>query len=144
MKEAGYKQLPHMSDAIIEAWSPTLAGAFEASAAGLISVITDVRRVRCSSTLVVPPIKDKDVEGLLYQWLEFILVKFDTEKLLLPRASLKIESAHNSYLLHGKVRGEHFDPARHRIKREVKAVTYHQMEVESVNNTVRIRFLLDL
>ena len=27
------------------------------------------------------------------------------------------------------LRGEAFDPARHRIKQEIKAVTYHQAEV---------------
>jgi SHS2 domain-containing protein len=32
-------------------------------------------------------------------------------------------------ILRAQVRGESFDPARHPVEREVKAITYHQLSV---------------
>lgn len=144
MQVSGHRQIPHMSDALIEAWSPTLEGAFEASAAGLVSVITDIRRIRKTIKVETPQLRGNDLEELLYAWLEFILVNFDTEKLLLPRASIVIEKQRTKFVLNATASGERFDPDRHVLKREVKAVTYHEMKIAKSARGYRLRFLLDL
>jgi SHS2 domain-containing protein len=148
LKATGHKQLAHMSDAWIEAWGPSLEAAFLASAAGLLSVITDLRRVKRRITVNVPALKDIDLEGLLYSWLEYVLIRFETERLILPKGSITIRTSGggngNYLMLTGRLEGEAFDPGRHLLRREVKAVTYHQMEVSRINDIYRIRFLLDL
>jgi len=46
--------------------------------------------------------------------------------------------------LRGEVRGEPFDPKRHPIEREVKAITYHQLSVERDGQGWRARVYVDL
>jgi len=42
------------------------------------------------------------------------------------------------------LRGETYDPARHRIKQEIKAVTYHQAAVEKTAAGWRARVVFDV
>jgi SHS2 domain-containing protein len=44
----------------------------------------------------------------------------------------------------GRIRGELLDGGRHFIEREVKAVTFHQIEVEEVAGSWRVRIFVDL
>jgi SHS2 domain-containing protein len=44
----------------------------------------------------------------------------------------------------GLVAGEPFDAARHRILREVKAVTYHDVKVERDGEGLTARLILDI
>ena len=51
-----------------------------------------------------------------------------------------------SYLLSGIAKGERLNLEKHRYKVEVKAITYHEMEIkeDKERNRVTTRFLLDL
>jgi SHS2 domain-containing protein len=42
------------------------------------------------------------------------------------------------------LRGEPFDPARHRILKEIKAVTYHQASVEKTGDVWVARVIFDV
>jgi protein archease len=50
----------------------------------------------------------------------------------------------NGYLLSGIAKGEYLNPKKHHYKVEIKAITYHEMEVIQEKNKVITRFLLDL
>jgi SHS2 domain-containing protein len=41
-------------------------------------------------------------------------------------------------------RGDIFDPSRHRFKTEIKAVTYHQVEVKEVDGKWEGRVIFDV
>jgi SHS2 domain-containing protein len=47
-------------------------------------------------------------------------------------------------LLEGTARGEPLELDRHRYKVEIKAVTYHEMEIRQEKGMITVRFLLDL
>jgi SHS2 domain-containing protein len=57
--------------------------------------------------------------------------------------SVKI-TRNSGYLLEGVVRGEKLDLERHHYKVEIKAVTYHEMEITQEKGKATVRFLLDL
>jgi len=42
--------------------------------------------------------------------------------------------------LSGIARGEKIDPARHGLKTDIKAVTYHMLEVDEKEKSVRVLF----
>jgi SHS2 domain-containing protein len=58
--------------------------------------------------------------------------------------SVKIKKHKNNYLLEGITRGEPLQLDRHNYKVEIKAVTYHEMEIKQEKNMTTARFLLDL
>jgi SHS2 domain-containing protein len=92
----------------------------------------------------IPTLHGRDLQELLYTWLEFVMLKYDTERFIMPFSRVKVLKDGSGYSLTGSIGGEPFDAGRHRIKREVKAVTYHAMEVERTARGYVVRFLLDL
>lgn len=87
-----------------------------------------------------------DKQALLYNWLEALLLKFETENKLYSRFKIAhIKKTPTGLRLTARIRGEHFDPVHHPSKVGVKAVTYHQMEIiENKKEGVTVKFILDI
>jgi len=139
-----FEFLEHTADAYIAAYGKNLAEAFENAALAMFEVMTDVKNVK-------PAIEDHveveagDEYALLYNWLEALLVKFDTEALLCSAFKISsLEKTVNDLKLDAKIWGEKFDPNRHLQKVGVKAVTYHRMEIIKEPSKVTVRFILDI
>ena len=135
-----YRELPHTSDALMEAYGRTVPEVFANAARAMMSVMLDVRRVRgvleerCE-------VRGDDAENLLYNWLECVLNKLQVEGKAFTRFSVNMEGDTG---LSASMRGERYDPSRHGIGREVKAVTYHMMSIGRRDGLYYARFLLDL
>jgi len=91
-------------------------------------------------------IKDLSLQGedfpdLMVKWLGEILYLFHGEKLLVH--SIKIKSI-SPIQLESKLDLTHFDPEKHEILREIKAVTYHQISVDKVNDGWQARIIFDI
>jgi SHS2 domain-containing protein len=148
---AEYRFLEHMTDAEIEAYGSNLEEAFENAAKALEDTMVDIKSI---SPLIAENIKvdGEDKEELLYNWLEALIIKQDTESMLFSKFECKISKAKKEKLnLDAQLSGEKFDPKRHEQKTAIKAPTYHEMSIrENVltkNNSrrqVTLRFLLDL
>jgi SHS2 domain-containing protein len=143
-KHKCYEFLEHISDAYIMAYGKTLNEAFENAAAAMFDVMTDI-------DLIEPKIEDevevkaKDEYELLYNWLETLLIKFDTESMLYSKFNVyKIQKNSEEFILKAKIHGEPLNLSKHISKVEVKAVTYHQMEILKKNSTYILKFILDL
>jgi SHS2 domain-containing protein len=69
-----------------------------------------------------------DPADLLFDWLHALLVAFEVRHLLLVRFAVELEEldeGEGGLHLRASAWGEPVDPARHRLVREVKAITYH-------------------
>ncbi len=150
-KTCGYRFLEHMTDAEIEAYGSDLEEAFENAAKALEDTMVDIKTI---SPLINENIKvDGDnKEELLYNWLESLIIKQDTETMLYSKFDCKVSKSRSGrFKLDARVSGEKFDPKKHEQKTAIKAPTYHEMVIrENVlakNNPrrhVTLRFLLDL
>jgi len=139
-----FEFLEHVSDAYIAAYGRSLEEAFENAALAMFEVMTDTSSVdpETSDSLQV---EADDEYALLYKWLEALLVKFDTEMKLYSRFSVDRIKKHDGTLtLSARALGETYSPEKHRPKVEVKAVTYHKMEIETRPGSVVVRYILDL
>jgi SHS2 domain-containing protein len=148
-KEAeGYRFLEHIADAEIEAYGSDLMEAFENAARALEDTMVDIKTIRADKYEKIT-IQAKDKEGLLYQWLESLISKQDTEGMIYSNFDCKISRPNDNLTLEASVAGEKFDPARHEQKTAIKAPTFHQMLIDENNFSegryrVKLRFLLDL
>jgi SHS2 domain-containing protein len=77
----------------------------------------------------------------MVQWLAELLYMHDVDGLLFKK--FFIEEL-NSGLLKARVRGEPFDERRHVIRTQIKAVTYHQIQVSKEKGTWKARVIFDL
>jgi len=84
----------------------------------------------------------KDLRYLLFNWLEEVNYKIITEGFAIARFVLDI-SKNSLYRLTATVYGEEINLDKHHFKIEVKAPTFHLMNIKQ-NGGVTMQFLLDL
>jgi len=65
-------------------------------------------------------------DDLLSDWLAELLYTFDARRVLLSEFEVQVGQDG----LRATARGEPFDPSRHELDMEVKAITYHGLKVE--------------
>ncbi len=134
-----YRFLDHMTDAYIEAEGSSLEEAFENAAKGLIDTMLDIDKIEAKDKIRIEA-EGYDLEELLYNWLEEILLKLSIERVALREFKVKIKDNR----LEAEAYGEPLDLKKHNYKVEIKAVTYHLMEVKKEDSKYKVRFLLDL
>jgi len=139
-----FEFLEHTADVYVAAYGKTLEEAFENAALATFETMTDTKKVE-------PKVEDEmEVEGhdehaLLYNWLEGLIVKFETtENLYSCFEILPIEKGSDGLRMKAKFWGETFNPNKHPQKVGIKAITYHQMEILKKPNTVTVKFILDI
>ena len=139
----GYRFLDHMTDAIIEAYGSTLEEAFENAAKALCDTMIDLKTVRAEREIKFSA-KGSDLYSLLFDWLDKVMLLLVADRIAMSQFSVKIKYHNNEYLLEGITRGEPLELDRHHYKVEIKAVTYHEMEIRQEKDMITTRFLLDL
>jgi len=138
----GYKFLTHTTDAYIEAVGYTLEESFAYAATALFDTICNVHAV--SNSLVEKiHVEARDEVHLLYDWLEALLLKFEIGYHVFSIFQVRITREDNCLILDAEAFGESYDRKKHGSKVEVKAVTFHRMEIVHAPLFVA-RFILDL
>jgi SHS2 domain-containing protein len=138
----GYRFLDHMTDAVIEAYGETLEEAFENAAKGVNGTMVDLKTVRPNTEIKIIA-EGHDLYSLLFDWLDKIMLLLVADGIVMSEFSVKI--MHNDgYSLTGVAKGEKLDLDRHHYKVEIKAVTYHEMQITQEKGKASVRFLLDL
>ena len=82
--DRGFKFLEHITDAEIEAYGRNLEDAFENAARATEDTMVDVDTIQ-PVTERNAEFKGKDLESLLYSWLEELISLQDTESLLFSK-----------------------------------------------------------
>ncbi|MCQ5362308.1 MAG: archease [Candidatus Methanomethylicia archaeon] len=141
-----YYYLDHPSDVYIHVISQTLEGLFEEAAKATFEVMLDTDSVRESEVLEVEVLA-KDLEQLLYMWIDHLLLIFDSRSFAVAKArvdAIKKIEGETPFLLKAKVYGEEYDPKRHGQKVGVKAMTYSLMKISQVGEKWEAYFVLDI
>jgi protein archease len=138
-----FRYLDHVTDALIEAYGSSLDEAFENSAKGLVNTMIDLEQITPDQEYEIVA-KGYDVKSLLYDWLEKVMLGLLIDNMALSDFKVKISENNGNYFLKGIAKGEVLDLKKHHYKMEIKAVTYHEMEIKQTEDLITTRFLLDL
>jgi len=139
-----FEFLEHTADAYVAAYGKTLEEAFENAAYATFEVMTEADKIEPKIEENVE-VEGYDEQALLYDWLEALLVKFDTTGKLYSRFEIsKIEKTKEGYRLKAKIWGEAYNQEKHPQKVGIKAVTYHRMEIIKEPEQVTLKFILDI
>jgi SHS2 domain-containing protein len=140
MQNKGFRILDHPADLGVEAFGSNLAEAFEQAAVALMSIILELSTVRELQTRTIE-LSAGDHGHLLVKWLTEVLYLYDGEGFVAGRFKIgRLTPTH----LDAKVYGELFYPERHITKLDVKAITYHQLEVNENANAARVKAFFDI
>jgi SHS2 domain-containing protein len=135
-----YETFDHTADIGIRAFGRTPEELFIHAAEALFNVLADLGSIRGQLTREVE-VRGSDLEDLLVRWLGELLYLCEGEGYLFREFSI-VQLTPTS--LKAAARGERFDPARHEFKTEIKAVTYHQVEVSQKGETWVGKVIFDL
>jgi SHS2 domain-containing protein len=130
------------ADAGIKAYGKTLEEAFENAALAMFEVITNTNTINPEIKKEIQ-VESEDEYALLYDWLSEFLVILDSEFIVFSKFDVKIKKNGEEYVLNGTAWGEEFNPKKHESKAEVKAVTYHLMNIKK-NDSYMVQLIVDI
>ena len=130
-----FEYLDHTADIGIKAYGQTLEECFENAALGMFTILfggSEIKEVGEFEIRLEAP----DLEQLLVDWLSELLYLHEADELAFCSCSVKLEGAK----LDARVKGEAFNPERHVVDTQIKAVTYHMLEVDEEKGYVQVLF----
>jgi SHS2 domain-containing protein len=138
-----YKFLQHTTDAYIQSTGATFEEALENAGLALFDVMCNLESISHKQVDNVEA-DGADEIALLYDWLDTLLLKFELDGQVYSKFHVEPLETSGALHINAKAYGETYNRLRHGSKVEVKAVTYHRMEVVREKNSVTLRFILDL
>lgn len=139
-----FEWVEHPSDVGFRAYGRDLAEAFENAALALFEVMVDTSKVEPKQEATVE-LEAEDEKALLYDWLERFLYLHGTEELVMSRFEVEeLSERGGRFKIRGKAWGEQFDPERHDPRTEIKAITYHMMEIKRGKERCSVQAVVDI
>ena len=131
-----YRLFEHTADIGVEAYGSTIEEAFENAAKGMFSIITNGSRIEPKEKRVINLAIDSEV---LVDWLSELLYINDVEGLVFGDFKVSIGKEFT-----GEAWGEKYDREKHGYGTEIKAVTYHMLQIKRNKKGFKIRVLFDI
>ncbi len=138
-----YKFLEHTADIGIEVKAKNLSEAFIEAIFGLLDLIfnKNFKELDSNEPREVLEIRSYDLESLLVDILNEILFLIDSKKIIPLKPDI-IEISNNSLKISYKP--FYFDYSEFPIHLYVKAVTFHQIEINNNEQETTIKFYIDI
>lgn len=135
-----YETFAHTADLGLRARARDVNELFADAAAGLFSLVVEE-----APSDPDDPERHFELEGdrldlLLLDWLTELLYVFDSERMVLRDFDVAIGDGG----LRATSRAQPLDPGRHRLLREVKAITYHGLRVEKADDGWLAEVIVDI
>lgn len=134
-----YEYFQTTADMGFNAYGKNLNVAFENAALAMFNIITDTHNVEPKSEITFE-ITSEDEVSLLYDYLEELLFHHEIDFMLFSKFNVEID---DNLHLKASISGEEINWDRHERKTEIKAITFHKMQVKKTDN-VKLRAIVDL
>jgi len=133
-----YKFLQHTADVKFRAYGKTLNTAFANSGIAVFKTmyagnVKPVKKIKIN-------VKGKDLESLLYNFLEELIVLLDSKDFFLSKAKVKINE--KTFTLSAEVFGD--NAKNYPANLEVKAITYNEMFVKKIKDIWVCQVVVDV
>lgn len=137
-----YEYLPHTAEAKFAAYGKSMEEAFSNAALAMENIITDTEKIKPNIKKKIV-IETKQLAALLYDFLQELLILFDSEHFALKKIeNLKIQQKGSDYLLTATAMGD--DAQHYEIISGVKSVTYNEMEIKKEKGQWKVVVVLDV
>ena len=137
---AKYEQLDHAGDIRIRVFGDTIKDLFNNAAYALFDLITDADKIQHNLAETVE-VSGIDKEELLVNWLSELNFLFLTESKIFNK--FEIDKFTDTEII-ATVLGEKFNPHHHSFKNEIKAVTFHDLEIIQKKNLWETKIVFDI
>ena len=135
-----YELIEHTADVGIKAYGKSLSEAFQNVAKGMFDIITYKSEIESIGQYNIK-LEADDLEQLLVDWLSELLYIHSAKNIVFGFFKVDLDEKKKS--LSATVFGEKLDMSKHKIGSEVKAVTYHMLEVKK-SKPIYVQVLFDI
>ena len=134
-----YEYFEATADVGLKAYGRDLNEAFENAGLAIFNIISDTSGIDALKEIEFE-VTSEDEVSLLYDYLEELLFYHEVEFMLFSEFHVEIdENLH----LKAKIIGEEIDWDKHERKTEIKAITFHMMDVKRTSH-VELQAIVDL
>lgn len=135
-----YKTFDHTADLGLIVTGKGREDLYANAAFAVFDIITDLGRVEARETRRIL-VEGDSLEDLLINYLREILYLYNGERWILKEIRV---SRVDDHALEAEARGEPLDGRKHEIRKEIKAVTYHQAQVRQTKGGWEARVIFDV
>jgi len=135
-----FEVIEHTADIGIVAYGADIKQIFTNAALGLFNLMADLDNLKESVKREID-LSAEDVEVLLIEWLNELIYISEVDHILFKRFEIKeLSNAH----LRAICFGEKIKPGQHRLKREIKAATYHMLQLNKQDGNYKVQIIFDI
>lgn len=135
-----YDIIEHTADVAIKAYGKNLSDAFENAAKGMFDIITNNSEIESTGQYTIE-LEAPDLEQLLVDWLSELLFLNASQNLVFSFFKVNLDEKNKK--LSANVFGEKYNISKHKMGVEIKAVTYHMLEVKN-KSPYHVQVLFDI
>ncbi|MCD6487143.1 MAG: archease [Syntrophobacterales bacterium] len=135
-----YRIFDHTADLGVEIYGINERDLFCNAAFAVFDIMTDINLVHARKEKEIF-VEGGDLEELLVNFLREMLYLYNGEGLLLKEFVISVM---DNFHIKGIAKGELFSRARHRMNIEIKAITYHWVEIRKTRETWIGRVIFDV
>ena len=135
-----FEVIDHTADIGIIAYGADIKQVFANAALGLFNLMADLDNPKEDIKREIE-LSAEDVEILLVEWLNELIYISDVEHIIFKRFEINELS---STQLRATCFGEKIKPGQHRLKREIKAATYHMLRLNKENGSYKVQIIFDI
>lgn len=128
------------ADVGFAAYGKNLNELFANSALAMFEVMISTKQIKPKIERKIK-VKGNDLQSLMFSWLNELLVFVDAENLAFSEFDVKIDE--KKLTLKAVCKGEEIDKEKHEIRTNVKAATYHKMEIKK-NKEWKSQVIVDI
>jgi SHS2 domain-containing protein len=133
-----YRYLDHTADLGIEVWGANIAEMFANVGRAIFETQVSGKLKSNKEKSIV--LQCESLEDLFIDWCRELLYNFSVNSFIPSDYQICIEG----YSLRAQMRGDLYDPKRHRIRIEIKNPTYHGLKVKKNEEGFRARIIFDV
>jgi SHS2 domain-containing protein len=130
-----FELLDHTADVLVKAYGKTLEECFGNVALAMFDQMVDISTIQPVGEVEVK-IEGSEKEDLLFDLLSELLYLHEVDRVVLSFFDVSFSEGGLRCL----AKGEELDLKKHRPKTEIKAVTYHMLEVDEDTPSVTVLF----
>ena len=135
-----YEVIDHTADVGLRAYGKDIKELFANAAYGMFNILADLKNVHPKRSLKIK-VEAPNIEELFLSWLSELLYQYETREIIFKEFLID-KLSENS--ISARAQGEKLDLRKHRLKAEIKAVTYHELKVQKIKNHWQGEVIFDI
>lgn len=131
----GYREIEHTADWELEVWAPDLPGLLEQAARGMYT-LSGLQQELAPTESRKLELKADDAEGLLVVFLGELLHFIEQDNLAFDKFQIELDG----FMLRARLSGAKVK----KIDKEIKAVTYHNLQIRQIAQGLNVNIVFDV